>query len=93
VYDNCFWDVDTSQLDWNKHRNFIISRILEYGTIEQIKELEKNYTREDIASVVKNSNNISKRVAVFWAIILEIPFEEIRACSQPNLSHIKPSKR
>ncbi len=93
MYNNCFWDVDVSQLDWKKHKNFIISRILEYGTIEQIKELEKNYSSEEIAYVVKNSLNISKRVAVFWAIILEIPLKEVRVCSRPSLSHIKPLKR
>lgn len=91
-FNNCFWDVDASKLDIIKDKNFIIARVLEYGIMEQIKELRTIYSDDEIRYVVKNSRNISKRVATFWSTILDIPTEEVYACSQQNLFPLKRSK-
>ncbi len=89
---NCFWDVDIEELDLVKHKKFIISRVLEHGTLGQIKELKKTYSKNEIAEVVRNSNNISRRVAMFWANLLDIPAKEVRACSRQNSFPRKPLK-
>ena len=91
-FNNCFWDVDASKLDIIKDKNFIIARVLEYGVMKQIKELRNIYSDNEIKYVVKNSRNISKRVATFWSTILDIPVEEVYACSQQNSYPLKHSK-
>ncbi len=44
-----FWDTDLQKLDWDKHKKFIIQRILQYGSDEEKKELYRFYG-EDIIS-------------------------------------------
>jgi len=78
----CFWDVDFESLDIRKNKSFIISRTLEHGTMQDIIALKSMYPIKEISEVVKNSRNISRSTAVFWANILDIPLEEVRACSK-----------
>lgn len=78
----CFWDVDVETLDFRKNKDFIISRTLEHGTMQDIVTLKCLYTTGEISKVVKNSRNISRSTAFFWANILDLPLEEVRACSK-----------
>lgn len=78
----CFWDVDKEKIDKEKNKNFIISRVLEYGTIDDVRNLMKNYTKNEIAEIVEKSFNISKKTANFWGLILNIPKEKINVCSK-----------
>lgn len=73
----CFWDVDKDNLHREKHKDFIISRVLEHGTIEDVRNLVKNYTKEEITETVKKTFNISKKTANFWSLQYDIPKEEI----------------
>ncbi len=61
----CFWDVDKEKIDKEKNKDFIISRVLEYGTIDDVRNLMENYTKKEIAETVKKSFNISKKQPIF----------------------------
>ncbi len=78
----CFWDVDINKLDIQKNKDFIISRVLEHGILKDIHELKKEYSSEEIKKVVKNTKNISRKTATFWANILNIPLKEVKVCSK-----------
>jgi len=64
-----FWDVDTKLLDDKKHADYIITRIAEFGTLEQTKWLRKKYSKKRIKEVVANSCNVSPKSKSYWAII------------------------
>ena len=76
-----FWDVDKSSLDMDKDKDFIICRIIEYGTMEDVKALFKLYDRKDIEAAIRESNSLSRVTASFWSKMLRIPSEEINSCS------------
>lgn len=38
-----FWDTDIEKLDWQKHKEFIISRVLQRGNANEKLELERFY--------------------------------------------------
>ncbi len=61
-----FWDVELSRLDVEKHKKFIIERVLESGATEDVGSLLKLYSREDIIEVVRHSRRVSKKTAYFW---------------------------
>ncbi len=84
----CFWDVDIKKVDKEKDKFFIISRILEYGTMEDVVSLLSEYDSEEIAEVVKRSRIIGRATANFWGLILNIPRSEITRClEQANFHH------
>ncbi len=77
----CFWDVEIHKLDRDIHKDFIISRLIEYGTEKSICLLKNQYSDAEIALVVRKSRMISKKTAFFWSMILNIPKEEVWMCA------------
>lgn len=73
-----FWDLEVEKLDLKKHSYQIIDRILEYGNTPQVHWMFKNYPKEQIIEVIKNSRQLSPKSANFWANYYEIPKEEVR---------------
>ena len=42
-----FWDTNLEKLDWEKYREFIIKRILERGSAQEIRDMKAYYGIED----------------------------------------------
>ena len=78
-----FWEVDFTMIQLPKHETYVIERVLEYGNDQAIGWLKKIFTPETIAHVVRRSGCLSRNTANFWALILDIPKEEIRCFSNP----------
>ena len=76
-----FWDTDLNMLNLENDRKFIISRVLEYGTIADTRKVFSIYGKGEVEETIRNSNSISRKTASFWAKILDIPVEEVNACS------------
>lgn len=67
-----FWDVDLRNLDIEKHEDFIIARVLEYGNIDDLKWLFQTYSRSKIQKVLTNTRAISPKSAYFWKYKLNV---------------------
>lgn len=80
-----FWDVPANSIDYEKHKFFVIERILQNGGIEGIQWIFNNYGWLSIKQVVMNSRFLSKRTAHFWAVYFSIPISKIRCLSKPTL--------
>lgn len=76
------WDVDLETLDPERHKDFIIKRILELGRPREVRWLIEHYNREDIIEVVKNTRDLDRKTANFWALHFGIPQEEIRCMNR-----------
>ena len=50
-----FWDINPATLDAKRHANYIIERILDYGTDEEVRWMYRTYPRELIRDVVLRS--------------------------------------
>lgn len=79
-----FWEVDFSAVRLPDHETYIIERVIEYGHDQAIRWLNR-FPRQTIANVVRKSRRISPNTANFWALILDIPKEEIRCFKKPFL--------
>lgn len=77
-----FWDVLPQNLT-RKHKQQIIARLLEYGDREAMLWCKEQFLKEEIKGVLKTSKNLSKKSANFWAIIFNIPPQQI-LCLQPS---------
>lgn len=64
-----FWDVDFRLLDYRKHADFIISRVLQWGDLEDFKVIKKRYSLEKIKKVAAKLNFTNKKSQNFWRII------------------------
>ena len=70
-----FWDIDLQSIDLSKHKNFVISRIIENGNMKDIYWMKESFSKEEIIEAVKNSKTISTKTATFWKNIFDIKDE------------------
>src|SRR3989304_10162440 len=80
-----FWDVIPTQIDLGEHPEYVIARLLEHGDLIAIRWLLRTYTKEEIAEVVKQSRQLSRKSANFWRLQLAIPKSEVYALNRPYL--------
>jgi len=72
-----FWD--TEDIDLERHADYVIARVLDYGDEKDLKSLRTIYTDEQLIGVIKKRRGIQPLTAKFWAVYFKIPSEEI-AC-------------
>ncbi|TRZ72955.1 MAG: hypothetical protein D4R97_05420 [Bacteroidetes bacterium] len=53
-----FWDIDTGDLDFERHKKFIIIRVFERGNDAEIKAIIDYYGRDQISFILKDSKNL-----------------------------------
>lgn len=72
-----FWDIEFKKLDIQKHKVYVLRRILEYGDEKAVEWMQKNFKKSEIKNALCNYRGYSRKSANFWSIILNIPRKEI----------------
>jgi len=79
-----FWDTAIEKIDIEKHKNYIIERILTRGMLSDFYFLLQLYTSEEITSAVKKSKVLDKKTVNFCSHYFKIPQNELHASSYYN---------
>jgi hypothetical protein len=77
-----FWEVDFDWLRVRGHERYVIERVLEYGDDQAIRWLLRTVDPHAIADVVRRSRKISRNTATLWALVLDIPREQVQCLSK-----------
>ncbi len=90
-----FWDTNPKDIDMEEHRVFIISRVLEYGTLGDWRFIQKYYGLQEIAQTATTIRTLDKKALAFIATISGKAKEEFRCYTNqqsvnPHLSFKKP---
>ncbi len=74
-----FWDHDFGQLDWRRHRDFIVGRVLEAGSWEAICWLRSVVDDVGLRDWIDRHDGrpLSAKQLRFWQLVLEIPPERV----------------
>ncbi len=67
-----FWDCDATKLDAEKHKRYIISRILEHGRDDEVKWVWNFYDKNTIKEVFLKARDMSGPSVAYWNLILKI---------------------
>lgn len=73
-----FWDVNYDSIDWDKSRDWVICRVLEYGSMEDWRAIRKYYGDNTIVEAAVTARSLSKKTMHFIHHIFNIPFEKFR---------------
>ena len=84
-----FWDVEFRQIDLEKRRVYVLRRILEYGDERAVAWMWKNFEKSEIKNVLCKFRGYSKKSANFWALLLDVPREEVLCLKKPSLKEQK----
>lgn len=75
---NLFWDIDPATLDWDKHRTYIVGRVLEYGNLSDWRLLRSRMSLPEIAKLAQGLRQLDPKTLSFIATISNTPKEEFR---------------
>lgn len=67
-----FWDHDLKPGDLKRHPAWVISRILEYGNLDDVRILQSVIGKREFLRKVAGSRFSSSRTEAFWRCMLEV---------------------
>lgn len=70
-----FWEHDVASLDWDRHRTFIIERILRHGRWADVVWLRDRIGDAGLRQWLLDNNGrgLEPRQLRYWELILELP--------------------
>ena len=73
-----FWDVAPGALDLDRHRDYILGRVLEKGGIEEVRWVIAAYGMSEIHRFLRDrgSPELSRRTTQFWRAVLRAENEK-----------------
>jgi hypothetical protein len=75
---NLFWDIDVSQLDYEKNADQIISRVFMRGTLTDIAQVLKYYGKENVKKILLKTRYLDKLTLSFAANYFDINKDNFR---------------
>ena len=80
-----FWEVDFENMDPEKHRVYVLRRMMNYGDEKAISWMWKNFTESEIKNILLRYRDLSLKSANFWAVIVNVEKKDVK-CLQRRLS-------
>lgn len=68
-----FWDIDKDKLNYKSQSDYIIRKVFEYGTWNDILEITSYYGTEKIINVLISSPYLKESTLFFVSLFFNIP--------------------
>ena len=72
-----FWDVNKDDLDMEKHSQYIIKRVLEYGMLQDWNIVKQYYGLGRIVEIAKGFRELEPRALAYLSAISQTPKEQL----------------
>ena len=76
-----FWDVDPDTINVDSHRRYIIQRVLERGTIEDLKATIAHYTMPTLVAEAQQIRSLDPVTLAFAACLGNVKEDSFRCSS------------
>jgi hypothetical protein len=64
------WEVEADTVDLERHRDYVMERVMARGSWEAMRWLRRAYSREQIADfVTRKGKELAPRDEAYWALI------------------------
>lgn len=81
-----FWDVDITQLDKERSKKLIIERIINFGTLGEIKMIIEFYGVKVVSSTLCKLNYIDPKTLNFISLLFQIPKTKFKCYTRAQLT-------
>lgn len=78
-----FWDIDFETIDYEKHAQFIINRVLMRGNLKDWYEIKNYYGLERIKQEVLQMKYLDKITLNFCSVYFNLPKTEFKCYNTP----------
>lgn len=76
-----FWDINLQGLDWNKHKQLIVERVIERGSYESFQMTEEHYGKEEMKKIIGKLTYMHPKDLSFVRIYFQLQTEDLKCCS------------
>ncbi len=66
-----FWDTKPENIDKEKHKRYIIERVLEFGRDAEVRDVVREYGDREISRVVDLPRSLAPKTKNLWTHILK----------------------
>ena len=73
-----FWDIDFEKIDFEKHADFVISRVIERGDVEDIRQCRRFYNIDFFTNTILNINYLPNIKMYLAAAIIGKDITELK---------------
>ena len=81
-----FWDVDMDKLDYEKNADYIIAKVFDNGSLQDIMEIIAWYGDDKVAKALMNTSYLKEITMVFASKLFNIPISSFK-CSTTKQYH------
>ena len=75
---NLFWDADPADLDFSKHKKYVVQRVLERGTLADMRHMFSMYGFDDVVATSKTLRSLDPMSFSFIVNLSGQPKEAFR---------------
>lgn len=79
-----FWDVDSAEVDPEKHAVWLARRVLEYGDWPDWQVLVHHFGKDRLATIVTEIRTLHPRALAFCKIWFDLPHSAFRCSTSPQ---------
>ncbi|MBN8703943.1 MAG: hypothetical protein J0M08_12825 [Bacteroidetes bacterium] len=72
VSNRAFWDVNYNSIDYNKHADYVIKKVFDLGTLDDIMEVLVCYGEEKVKDVIINADRLDSGAIEMAYIIFDV---------------------
>ena len=84
---NLFWDADQSDIDMQRNKRYIVQRVLERGTVEDLRSIFHIYGLDNVIATAKTLRTLEPKALSFIACVAGESKENFRCYMQKQSSH------
>ena len=74
-----FWDIDKTKLNFSRDKDFILSRMLERGTLDDVLKTLSFYGIKEAKRVLTSNKYLSRQAMYLAHVLLNTPIEHFSA--------------
>jgi hypothetical protein len=74
-----FWDTDPASIDPERHENFVIARVMDRGTLDDVRAAWDFYGAERVQTALLQAPSLGAKTISFFANQFDLPREAFRA--------------
>ena len=79
-----FWDVDRTEVDWERHAAWLVNRVLEYGRWRDWQILIEYYGKPELARIAVGLRTLQPRTFAFCCAYFQLSPSDFRCFTSPQ---------
>jgi hypothetical protein len=79
-----FWDVDPDAVDLERHRDYVMERVMTRGSWEAMRWLRRAYSLQEMSDFLgRKANRLTARDRAYWSLVVGHPLPQAPGGGRP----------